>query len=118
MHHRLASGIWVAPLERLLVLISEVYTKIRALEAGGGREDGARWEAPTDFERQTDKYWVRWEDLISLQLMIVEHYPLLIYGSDGGLVETDIRDQGFEALIERMRAKAKDIRAGKGDLAS
>ena len=102
VHHRLASGVWVAPLERLLVLISEVYTKIRTLEAweqgGDGGDTNAKWVAPTDFERQTDKYWVRWEDLIALQLMIVEHYPLLIYGSDGNLVHTDIRDQSYEKL--------------------
>lgn len=78
-----ASGFLAHSLEGFLLAISDIYTRLRALGDGSAdAEEGGVWTAPESFERDTTKLWVLNADVFKLQLMIVRHLPLLVYGRD------------------------------------
>jgi hypothetical protein len=63
----------------VLTLLSDIYLSIRTVEHGG-QDDEEVWVAPQAFERATQKYWVKEEDLTQVMLACVAELPLLVYG--------------------------------------
>ena len=71
-------------LDALLSLLSDVHSLLRQRrdeESNGGkpRADAAGpWRPPTEFERSTDKYWVKPEDVPAVMVKILRQIPVLI----------------------------------------
>ena len=73
----------------VIVLLSDVYTVIRELEAkssqpcrdSSDKDDTSnkKWVAPASFQRVTTKYWVHDEHLYQVLLASVSDLPLLVY---------------------------------------
>lgn len=62
-----------------LTLLSDIYLSIKAMEQGGQDAEEV-WVAPQAFERATQKYWVKEENLTEVLLSCVAKVPLLVYG--------------------------------------
>jgi SPX domain protein involved in polyphosphate accumulation len=67
-------------LDDVLIALSDMYSRIRALRSDSGSTAGTEWVAPDSFVRKTTKYWVRCEHVLLVKKIIVKHLPLLIYG--------------------------------------
>ena len=79
----------------VVVLLSDVYTVIRELEAQSSQpcrdrdisdkneSSNKKWVAPASFHRVTTKYWVHDEHLYRVLLASVSDLPLLVYGRRG-----------------------------------
>ncbi|CDJ46735.1 hypothetical protein, conserved [Eimeria brunetti] len=75
-------------LERLVLMLSLLWGKFRSkLE---GRQLGSEaWKPPDSFVRATTKYWIRPENIVRAQCLIVRHLPFLVFGtSDKDLEES------------------------------
>ncbi|KAL7529398.1 hypothetical protein ACHAXR_004951, partial [Thalassiosira sp. AJA248-18] len=80
----------------VIVLLSDIYTVIREIEAqlelqsqndeNLANDADKKWQAPTSFERVTTKYWVTEEHLYQVMLASVADLPLLVYGRKGGRI--------------------------------
>lgn len=76
---------WKGPNSALVVVLSDIYEVIRAVEQQSQSADQEKWEAPSSFERSTTKYWVEDDKLTDLLLTSVKEVPLLVYGRSGRL---------------------------------
>eukprot|EP00937_MAST-01D_sp_MAST-1D-sp2_P003298 g3298.t1 len=101
-------------LEPFVVTLSDVWTALRkrevdrAQDAAGGRGAGAgagagegagAWEPPSDFQRQTAKYWVKPEDIMQLVTTVLPHLPILIMGRKPKLDESNILTDDLVANV-------------------
>lgn len=86
LRRRFANAPWKnGPNSALIVVLSDIYSVLRAAEERGNTSGNAEWVAPTCFERSTTKYWVQEEQLTDLLLAAVGEAPLLVYGKSGRL---------------------------------
>ena len=69
----------------MVVVLSDVYETLRAIEARNDDKDDSAWEAPSSFERTTIKYWVEEDRLTELLITAAGEAPLLVYGKKGRL---------------------------------
>lgn len=62
---------WSLPLDHLIVAMSEIYRKVRAIQARTGSIFGefSRKEVQT-FQRKCFKFWVRPEDILAVKRMV------------------------------------------------
>lgn len=52
--------------DKIISGLSEAYALLRIRTAGAGGEAGV-WQPPSSFERKTNKYWVKPEDVLWLK---------------------------------------------------
>ena len=102
--------------------LSDAYAILRLREAP--EDDAALWAPPSEFNRNTTKYWVKPEDVLSIKCAVVKHIPVLIFGrkltvgaaggdvasnqpSDASLVSSVYLDNG-ELDVYHTRLSRKD----------
>ena len=78
----------------LVCVVSDLYHTIKQAEAilkTKANTGDTVWQAPSSFERNTTKYWVKDEDLTELLMACAIEAPLLVYGKKGPLTATATR---------------------------
>ncbi|KAK3264827.1 hypothetical protein CYMTET_26456, partial [Cymbomonas tetramitiformis] len=89
---RLRGSIWQRPLENLVLpLLSQTYSLLR-----GQKNSEQAWVPPQTFERSTKKYWVKRADLVKLNLLLVKHLPILLFGQ-----KKTLRDLRMDFLADK-----------------
>lgn len=85
----------------LVVVVSDIYatirkaeTKLRTNRAGNDTARDAVWEAPSSFQRNTTKYWIKEEELTKVMLTCAAEAPLLVYGKSGILTQNRSASEG------------------------
>ena len=82
----------------LVVVVSDIYATIRKaetkLKTNGAGSDTAVWEAPSSFQRNTTKYWIKEEELTKVMLTCAAEAPLLVYGKSGTLTQNRSASEG------------------------
>lgn len=80
----------------LVCVVSDTFEALRQAEQKIMSQDNAgtdaMWQAPSSFERETTKYWVKDENLTKLMMTCAAEAPLLVYGKKGPLTSTTPRD--------------------------
>ena len=95
---------YLLPASPLCLLIMIIYSPILSPQlyslspSGDGTEV---WAPPSDFERQTTKYWVRPEDVTRLTTAILRHLPVLIMNRKGYGSTPDLLGDDFSAQVVR-----------------
>ena len=80
--------------ESILSVVSECHVVIRdGLNATSGKEN--TWVPPSTFERKTTKYWIPRDKIVSLQLAIIKHLPILNYTGDDSASDDEDSDENF-----------------------
>ncbi|KAL8424418.1 hypothetical protein Efla_001020 [Eimeria flavescens] len=76
-------------LERLVLMLSLLWGKYRSKQEG--KERGAvPWHPPDLFVRATTKYWIRPENIVRAQCLIVRHLPFLVFGTSDQDLEVSL----------------------------
>ncbi|CDI81748.1 hypothetical protein, conserved [Eimeria praecox] len=93
-------------LERLVLMLSLLWGKFRSkLE---GRQMGSEaWKPPDSFVRVTTKYWVRPENIVRAQCLIVRHLPFLVFGTSDKDLEASLL--GPEATADGHNLRAPNL---------
>jgi SPX domain protein involved in polyphosphate accumulation len=61
---------WNLPLDHLIVAMSEIYRKIRAIEARTGSVSELKAQSVQTFQRKCFKFWVRPEDVPAVKALV------------------------------------------------
>lgn len=77
----------------LVVVVSDIYATIRKAETKL-KTNGAGNEAPSSFQRNTTKYWIKEEELTKVMLTCAAVAPLLVYGKSGTLTQNRSASEG------------------------
>ncbi|KAL8446337.1 hypothetical protein Emed_005074 [Eimeria media] len=76
-------------LERLVLMLSLLWGKFRSKQEG--RQLGSEaWKPPETFVRTTTKYWIRPENIVRAQCLIVRHLPFLVFGTSDKDLEASL----------------------------
>lgn len=76
-------------LERLVLMLSLLWGKFRVKREG--RQAGSEaWKPPDSFVRTTTKYWIRPENIVRAQCLIVRHLPFLVFGTSDKDLEASL----------------------------
>lgn len=70
-----------ASLGALLIGLSDAYAWLRALTQQLQLAAIPEWVAPARFQRETTKFWLQPRDAVRFKAEMIQHVPILIYGS-------------------------------------
>ncbi|XP_026193153.1 vacuolar transporter chaperone 4 [Cyclospora cayetanensis] len=84
-------------LERLVLMLSLLWGKYRS-KLEGKHLGSEAWKPPDSFVRLTTKYWIRPENIVRAQCLIVRHLPFLVFGASDKDLEASLL--GTEASKE------------------
>ncbi|CDJ35864.1 Vacuolar transporter chaperone 2, related [Eimeria mitis] len=90
-------------LERLVLMLSLLWGRFRSKLEGRQMESEA-WKPPDSFVRVTTKYWVRPENIVRAQCLIVRHLPFLVFGTSDKDLEASLLDPDTTADGHKLRA--------------
>ncbi|KAL8271538.1 hypothetical protein Esti_004573 [Eimeria stiedai] len=76
-------------LERLVLVLSLLWGKFRSKQEGKQLGSEA-WKPPETFVRTTTKYWIRPENIVRAQCLIVRHLPFLVFGTSDKDLEASL----------------------------
>ena len=97
-------------------VVSDIYSTVKkaetTLKSKAGTGDKV-WEAPSSFQRNTTKYWVKDEDLTHLLMACATEAPLLVYGKKGPLTSTatprDLQTSEGDKLWDSLATKINSV---------
>ena len=108
--------------DKIVSGLSDAYAILRLREQP---EDEGVWAPPSEFNRNTTKYWVKPEDVLSIKCAMVKQIPVLIFGrkltvgaapgdvasnqpSDASLITSVYLDSSPDLTIYHTRLARKD----------